>query len=159
MRAIDKLLSEYGESHQNATNKLIHWICVPIIFWTIVALFWSIKFGLEIPGTGFHLNFALVALVAVIIYYLRLSVRLALGMMVFSIACIAATDQIELMLKKIDFPLWGLALTAFVIAWIFQFWGHSIEGKKPSFLKDVQFLLIGPAWLMHFIYKKLGMQY
>lgn len=159
MRAIDKLLSEYGESHQNSTNKLIHWICVPIIFWTIVALFWCIKLGLEIPGTGFHLNFALVALVAVIIYYLRLSVRLALGMMAFSIACIAATDQIELMLQKIDFPLWGLALTAFVIAWIFQFWGHSIEGKKPSFLKDVQFLLIGPAWLMHFIYKKLGMQY
>lgn len=159
MRAIDKLLSEYGESHQNSTNKLIHWICVPIIFWTIVALFWCIKLGLEIPGTGFHLNFALVALVAVVIYYLRLSVRLALGMMVFSIACIAATDQIELMLQKFDFPLWGLALTAFVIAWIFQFWGHSIEGKKPSFLKDVQFLLIGPAWLMHFIYKKLGMQY
>ena len=159
MRAIDKLLSEYGESHQNSTNKLIHWICVPIIFWTIVALFWCIKLGLEIPGTGFHLNFALVALVAVVIYYLRLSVRLALGMMVFSIACIAITDRLELNLQKCDFPLWGFALIAFVIAWIFQFWGHNIEGKKPSFLKDVQFLLIGPAWLMHFIYKKLGMRY
>jgi uncharacterized membrane protein YGL010W len=159
MRPIDKLLNEYGESHQNATNKLIHWICVPVIFWSIVALFWCIKFGLEIPGTGFHLNFALVALVAVIIYYLRLSIRLAIGMMVFSIACLAISDCLESFLLNNHFPLWGFALIAFVIAWIFQFWGHSIEGKKPSFLKDLQFLMIGPAWLMHFIYKKLGMKY
>ena len=69
MRAIDKLLNEYGESHQNATNRFIHWICVPVIFWTIVALLWSVKLGVEIPSTTYHLNLALVALVAVILVY------------------------------------------------------------------------------------------
>ena len=35
MRKIEQLFDEYGESHKNATNKLIHWICVPIIFFSI----------------------------------------------------------------------------------------------------------------------------
>ena len=41
----------------------------------------------------------------------------------------------------------------FVLAWIGQFIGHLIEGKRPSFFKDLQFLLIGPAWLMAFVYR------
>jgi uncharacterized membrane protein YGL010W len=51
------------------------------------------------------------------------------------------------------------ALIIFVVAWIGQFIGHKIEGKKPSFLQDVQYLLIGPAWLLHFIFKKVGIGY
>jgi uncharacterized membrane protein YGL010W len=56
-------------------------------------------------------------------------------------------------------PLWLVCVIIFVVAWIGQFYGHKVEGKKPSFLKDIQFLLIGPAWLMHFIYRKLGIPY
>ena len=137
MRAIDKLLNEYGESHQNATNKLIHWICVPVIFWTIVALLWSVKLGVEIPSTTYHLNLALVALVAVIFYYIKLSIRLTIGMLLFAFACIAITDRLEENLTLLHFPLWGLALILFTIAWIFQFVGHNIEGKKPSFLNKL----------------------
>ena len=51
------------------------------------------------------------------------------------------------------------SLIIFVIAWIGQFIGHKIEGKKPSFFEDIQFLLIGPAWLLSFIYNKLGIKY
>ena len=54
---------------------------------------------------------------------------------------------------------WIVFLSVFVLSWIFQFIGHKIEGKKPSFLKDLQFLLVGPAWLLHFILKKLGIRY
>ena len=42
MRKIDQLFAEYGESHQNPTNKKIHWICVPLIFFSIVGLIASI---------------------------------------------------------------------------------------------------------------------
>jgi uncharacterized membrane protein YGL010W len=45
----------------------------------------------------------------------------------------------------------------FVAAWIAQFWGHNVEGKKPSFIKDVQFLMIGRLGIMSFIYKKIGL--
>ena len=60
---------------------------------------------------------------------------------------------------KVNLALWKVSLIIFVIAWIGQFIGHEIEGKKPSFLQDIQFLLIGPAWLLSFIYKKLGIKY
>jgi uncharacterized membrane protein YGL010W len=56
-------------------------------------------------------------------------------------------------------PVWQICLALFVLAWIGQFIGHKIEGKKPSFLKDVVFLLIGPAWLMSKVYKAAGQKY
>jgi uncharacterized membrane protein YGL010W len=52
-----------------------------------------------------------------------------------------------------------MSVVVFVVAWILQFVGHNIEGKKPSFLKDVQFLLIGPAWILCFVYKKLNIKF
>jgi uncharacterized membrane protein YGL010W len=54
--------------------------------------------------------------------------------------------------------LWLVSIIIFVSAWIGQFIGHKIEGQKPSFMDDLQFLLIGPAWLMSFIYKKFGVK-
>lgn len=159
MRKIDLLLEEYGESHQNPTNKLIHWICVPVIFWSITALLWKVKLGFIIPKTDIELNATMIALVAVAIYYLLLSPSLMMGMFLFGIICVGITYQLEQMEETSDLKLWIIALSAFAIAWIFQFVGHKIEGKKPSFFKDLQFLLVGPAWLMHFIFKRVGLYY
>jgi uncharacterized membrane protein YGL010W len=158
MRKIDQLLSEYGESHQNATNKTIHWICVPAIFFSIVAMIASIPSDVlrSILGDVPMLSWASVILVLVMIYYVSLSIPLSIGMLIFSLACLAAINGL---LSIFAAPLWLIALIIFVVAWIGQFYGHKIEGKKPSFFKDLQFLLIGPAWLMHFIYKKIGIPY
>ncbi len=159
MRKIDQLLSEYGESHQNATNKTIHWICVPLIFFSIVGLVASIPSGMlqSVLGEGNpYANWATVALVLAVVYYVSLSIPLSIGMMIFAVFCLFAVNLIV----NLDIAsLWIVSLGIFVVAWIGQFYGHKVEGKKPSFFKDVQFLLIGPAWLMHFIYKKLGIPY
>lgn len=157
MRTIDKLLVEYGESHQNKTNKLIHWICVPVIFWTVTGLLWAIKIPVQIPFLEIPLNGAMIALVLAFVYYLRLSIPLSMALLLFSALCIWVSYTIDIHLWP--GKVWLVALIAFVIAWIFQFYGHKIEGKKPSFLKDLQFLLVGPAWLMHFIFNKIGIKY
>lgn len=163
MRAIEALLGEYAESHQNKTNKTIHYICVPIIFWTVVALLWSIKLPFEFPlGSRIvHLNMAFIAIALVLVYYVRLSPMLALGMLMYTLACffLCYTYNHKIIQHLGGFPLWAFALVTFVLAWIGQFYGHSIEGKKPSFLKDLQFLLIGPAWIMSFLYRKAGLSY
>ncbi len=158
MRKIDRLLSEYGESHQNATNKAIHWICVPLIFFSVVGLIASIPPGIlqSMLGTNVWVNWATVVLVLSILYYVSLSVPLSIGMLLFAAVCILLANKIELLNIA---PLWLVSLSIFVLAWIGQFYGHKVEGKKPSFLKDLQFLLIGPAWLMHFIYKKWKIPY
>ena len=164
MKKIDLLLEEYGSSHKNKTNKFIHWICVPAIFFSIVALIWSIPLGpLEnLKIYNFQIiNWATISLVLVVFYYIKLSPLLTIGMVFFSTICLYMTNLLENLINsgKIEFQLWLIALAIFAVSWIIQFIGHEIEGKKPSFLKDVQFLLIGPAWLMHFIYKKINLSY
>ena len=160
MRTVDALIEEYGESHRNPTNKAIHWLCVPAIFFSTVGLFWSIPQGplggLLPEPYGSYLNWATIALVLTTIWYFRMSVPLALGMVGISLTmmalCVGATAITTT-------PLWQTSLIIFVVAWIGQFIGHKIEGKKPSFFKDLQFLLVGPMWLMHFIYKRMGIAY
>ena len=152
MKKINSLLDQYGESHKNGTNKLIHWICVPAIFFSIVGLVSIIPFPWEINiYEGINLSWALFALILVLLYYLSLSVPLSLGMLLFSIGCLFLCSQIN----GSNYSLW-IYIGIFAVSWVFQFIGHNIEGKKPSFLQDIQFLLIGPAWLMHFILKKLN---
>ena len=154
MKTIETLLSEYGESHQNATNKTIHWICVPLIFFSIIALLYGIKLPFQL-SKSVQLNCGFVAMALVLIYYVIRSWRLSLGMLIFGMLCLHVCDWME---KNLNTPLWQLSIVIFSIAWIGQFYGHKIEGKKPSFLKDLQFLLIGPAWLMSFIYQKMGIR-
>lgn len=159
MRKIDQLLSEYGESHKNETNKAIHWLCVPLIFFSIVGLIASIPAApvQRVLGDGNpYANWAGVVLILVIVYYVSLSISLSVGMMLFGALCLFVAHFID---QGTVAPLWLVSVILFVFAWVVQFYGHKIEGKKPSFLKDIQFLLIGPAWLMHFIYKRLGIPY
>lgn len=160
MRKIDALLEEYGESHQNSTNKLIHWICVPLIVWSVVGLIWSIPNGLLVdifPNVNSpFLNWATFVMLVVLFYYFTLSKPLFFGLVVV----VTILLQVTLLIEQLNVaPVWQISVAVFVLAWIGQFYGHKVEGKKPSFLKDVQFLMIGPAWLMHFIYKKLGIPY
>lgn len=158
MRKIDALLAEYGESHQNQTNKNIHWICVPLIFFSVIGLIASIPsdFVQSILGEGNpYANWATITLILVTAYYVTLSIWLAVGMTLFGLLCLWVANMIAMTGAQ----LWVVSLVIFAVAWVGQFYGHKIEGKKPSFFKDLQFLLIGPAWLMHFIYKKAGIPY
>ncbi|MBB5213215.1 DUF962 domain-containing protein [Microbulbifer hydrolyticus] len=154
MRTAEQWFSEYGESHQNATNKAIHWVAVPLIYLTVVGLFWSIpqpEWMASLPW----LNWAIVALIPSMLFYMVMSFPLALGMIALSLLCLGACSALERAGQSVFW--WSLGV--FVVMWIFQFVGHHIEGKKPSFFKDLQFLLIGPAWVIGFLYRKLGISY
>ncbi len=153
MRDIDQLLHTYGESHQNATNKFIHWICVPLIMFSLLTMLFSIPFFLE---RSLWANWAFVILIGAWIYYARLSVAMFFGFLVIGFAMLYGIQVLYAMADYDAGRLAFYALLIFVAAWIGQFIGHKIEGKKPSFLQDIQFLLIGPAWLMHFVFKKVG---
>lgn len=150
MKTIQQWLDEYAVSHKNPTNKTIHWICIPLIFFSIVGFFYSIPWGITVGGLP--VNIATITVFGVTVYYLVLSRTLWIGMLLFSIACLYGWYLIS----STGLPVIWAALAIFVLAWIGQFYGHKVEGAKPSFFKDLQFLMIGPAWLMSFIYKKMG---
>ena len=154
-KSADQWFSEYGSSHTNPINKLIHWVCVPLIYLVIIGLLWSIptpNIMQQIP----YLNWGTVAVLLSIIFYIRLSLSLSVGLSLFAITCCWIIYTLDHLLT---IPIWQISLIGFVILWIFQFIGHHVEGKKPSFFKDIQVLLIGPAWLMGFIYRKLHIPY
>ena len=158
MKPIEQWIFEYGQSHQNPTNKTIHWICVPLIMMSLLSLISLIPFPFDnirlysFNGNHINLNWTILFLSFTIIFYLRLSYTIAVGMLGIALSMIASVTWIEI----IDPSIWKLSMLIFIFAWIGQFIGHKIEGQKPSFFEDIQFLLIGPAWLLSFIYKKLG---
>jgi len=141
MRPVDQLFERYGESHRHPTNKTLHWVCVPLIVWSVLGVLWSVS-----PVMGY------IAIGLAMLFYVWLSLPLAVGMigvialMVYPLTLLG--DRVLL-----------ASSIVFVVAWVGQFIGHRIEGKKPSFFDDVKFLLVGPAWLLGFLYRRLGIDY
>ena len=151
MKSLQSWFDDYAVSHQNETNISIHYICVPAIFFSVVGLFMCIHdYGvLAFLQHPILANWAFVILGIILIgFYFRLSVKLGFQMLLFSAFCLVANYYISFYL-----PLLWFSLGLFTIAWIGQFYGHKIEGKKPSFIKDLQFLLVGPAWVIYKMFK------
>lgn len=129
-RSLEQWLSEYALSHQNLINKKIHWLCVPAIFVSILGM-----------GMSLSVWFTLVLSALVLLFYMQLSTPLFLAMGIFILICLSVMATLP-----VGFKVWA---AVFIVAWIGQFVGHKIEGKKPSFFEDLQFLLIGPAWVVN----------
>jgi len=154
MKTVQQWFAEYGESHQNPTNKFIHWLAVPVIYFTVFGLLWQIP----MPFTLFaeqQITWPLLFAVPALGFYFSLSFAIGLGMTVFTALVVWVIRWYQL---EVSPDIWLFSLVVFVVAWVFQFIGHKIEGKKPSFFKDVQFLLIGPAWLLGFILRRVGVK-
>ena len=156
MRTAAQWLEDYGDSHHNQTNKALHWICVPVIVWCVLGLLWSLPFPGGIRAIYPAANWATVAVFAALVYYSTLSVPLALGTLPLLLAFLWSLDRLD---RWDAVPLWSICVGLFIAAWIGQFIGHAIEGKRPSFFKDVQFLMIGPLWLLADVYRRLGIRF
>ncbi len=141
-RTIHALLAQYSESHRNPTNELIHFVCVPLIVFSLLGILWAI-----------HPVAALAAVGWAMWYYLQLSKPFAVGMLAMSILMLAILAAMPLM------TVLPLSIAVFVVSWIGQFIGHKIEGKKPSFLDDLRFLLIGPLFVLGFLYRRFNLVY
>ena len=141
-RNIDLLLAKYAESHLNPTNEWIHIFCVPAIVFSALGMFWSI-----------HPLVAVAVAVMSLLYYFSLSLPFALAMLIMS------GSMLGLLYFIPHAWVFQFSLSIFVLAWIGQFIGHKIEGKKPSFFDDLRFLLIGPLFVLGFLFRKLGVKY
>ena len=142
MRTIDTLLAQYGENHRNHVNEWVHIVCVPLIVFSLLGLLWSA-----------HPSVALLASILALYYYYKLSRPFAAGMLAM------LASMLGLLLLMPALTILPVSLALFVLAWIGQFIGHQIEGKKPSFLDDVRFLLVGPLFVLGFLYRRLRLAY
>lgn len=155
VRSLSDWLAEYGESHTNPVNERLHWICIPLIVLSLLGLLAQVPVPAAVTQTMPWLNWSVIVVLAAVAYYLSLSVPLAAGSVLVLGVLLAGARGLALL----PWPVWLSSVAVFVIAWIGQFVGHAIEGKRPSFFKDLQFLLIGPLWLLAAAYRRLGLRY
>lgn len=153
-RPIDAWFAKYSADHQNATNQTIHFVAVPTILWTVTALLWCVP----VPGTLFGAGaWAAFASFAAWMFYYRASRTLGFGMLAVLVVMLGIDRYLQ---ERIGLSmLLKVAIAVFVVAWIAQFVGHKLEGKKPSFLTDLVYLLIGPAWVLAKVLRRFGIAY
>ncbi|WP_218599457.1 DUF962 domain-containing protein [Polaribacter sp. NJDZ03] len=153
MKTAKEYFDEYAVSHQNETNQAIHYICVPLIFFSVIGLLMSIpttflENTLNLSNPILE-NWAVMVGIIISVFYLRLGFWYFIEMLFIILIAIVANfwlgSQVNLLFAS---------LIIFVLAWIGQFYGHKVEGAKPSFLKDLEFLLIGPLWVIQKLGKK-----
>ncbi len=129
-RRIDQLLAHYSLSHQHPVNERIHFLAVPLIMLTLIGLMFEI-----------HPAVAYVFLAASMVYYLRLS-------LVFSAVMAIWTALMLMVVFAMGEHRLLICVSVFVGAWVLQFIGHKVEGQKPSFFEDVQYLWVGPLFVL-----------
>lgn len=154
MRNIHDWFGSYAADHRNPTNRAIHWVCVPIITWAVIAALWTIPSVSAWTRPGM---WSVIAMFAAYLFYHRLSRNLGYAMA----AGFIVSGLIAWALYGVLGPrgLLILAIVLSVLAWIGQFVGHAIEGRRPAFFDNIVQLLIAPAWLMGKLMRRLGIGY
>ncbi len=150
---LQQQFERYSESHQHPYNLAIHALAVPLIYISVLGLLWALPLAQALGQPHLHhvINLSWLAIVISSGFYLRHSLSLGLGMLALSAAAIVLC--LFLQQQNISVALASLAI--FSLAWLAQFIGHGIEGKKPSFFEDITFLLIGPGWVIAKLYRRL----
>jgi len=151
IRRIEVLLAEYEQNHNNPTNQAIHCFAVPVITWAMLAMLWYLPTPALFEREP-YLNWATIFCGLALIYYLTLSIPLALGMVIFSVIAGATIGFSE---ANASVPLIYIAAPVFISAWVFLFVGHMIEDRSLSLLIDLKFLAIEPVWFMHALFRYL----
>ena len=152
-RSMRDWLDSYSQDHQHPINRLLHWICVPLIVWSALALLWTapVPSSLLKPGA-----WAVFAIVLAFAWYWKRSHRLGAALLIalalFALICAWVFE------RSTPASMRWLAAGVFVVAWIGQFIGHLFEGRRPSFFTDLAYLLVGPAWLMDKLLNRIGLK-
>jgi uncharacterized membrane protein YGL010W len=140
-RRVDQLLAHYEESHRDPRNERIHCVAIPLIMLSLVGLLFAI-----------HPWAAYLFIAASMVYYARLSAVFLLSMALLSALAVA-------LVHAMGDRVLPISLTIFVLAWIAQFVGHKMEGRKPSFFEDLQYLWVGPLFVLSKLFGKLGIRW
>jgi len=154
VRTRKQFLDEYGVSHRNPINQVVHFVCIPVIVFSTLGLLWRLPVGGWLglaPDTAAWVNGATLLGIGAGVFYARLSLRSLLVMTAWFAVCIAGIRAID----QAGGPLLGICAGAWVLAWAAQIWGHAVEGAKPSFADDLVFLLIGPLFVIEELKEKI----
>jgi uncharacterized membrane protein YGL010W len=152
-------LESYQLNHRHPVNYRIHFIGIPVIYFSLLACLSgipSLSLHKLLPSAySGYAHFGTLLVPFLLLFYLRLSTAIMLGMTVFSLLCLIVIN----VLGKVGISVWMLGIPGFVSGWAAQLYGHYLEGNRPSFLKDLKHMLMAPAWWLAMLYKKAGIRF
>jgi uncharacterized membrane protein YGL010W len=140
-RKVDQLLAHYEESHRDPRNERIHFVAIPLIMLSLIGLLYTLH-----PWVAFAF------VLASMVYYARLSTVFLVAMAAQSVVALALVYAMG------EYRL-TVSVALFVGAWIAQFVGHRMEGRKPSFFEDLQYLWVGPIFVLSKLFLRLGIRW
>lgn len=162
-RIVDVEFEEMNNLSQNTSFRTILAFFIPLFFFGIMTMVWMIPFPeiayLKKNGYDIFLNWGSFFIAFIVYAYLRYSPMLSyvslvgIGIMSFFIV------QLEYW-EKGGGP--AVHIVGFLIA-LFSLmmisWGAGLEQKPLKRQKIFKFLVLGPIWLLHFLFKKLNIKY
>ena len=140
MQELTQWLSEYGENHRHPINQKISKVSIPGTFLSLVGLIWSIP---SLSFSGLTLNWVWVAAIPLAIFYFKLSLSVSLMMLGFFLACVSLVWSLDIL----ELPVLLVSILVLILSGIIQFVGYEIEGKRPSLIEYIGFILVGPIWV------------
>jgi len=152
----DQWFAEHTLVHTGNDRDYIHWICVPLLFLSVLGLLWSIPVPATIAAFLPGFRWSLPAIAVALIYYARVSLPLTIGLLGFILLTLVVISQVAL---RAPWPVWQVCVVLFVVGWIGELVGRVLDRRVPSLGRDLVFIVIGPAWLMSKLYRRLGLRY
>ena len=140
MRTLEEWLSLYDQNHRDSFNIKVHKVFIPIVLFCVLGILWSIR--IPIPGEG-EIRLILIALISLFYFYKKLGDKPFIVMAVALSVIVAFVAFLDSYI-----PVYQLSILGIIIARVFQYFGHRIEGNKISFKENFKLHFIAPLWLL-----------
>lgn len=155
MSETDGWLQQYEQTHQDMTYPTVYWAAVPMVVLGTVGILWTLPIPDEFFEISPLLNWGTVFLMATAVYYFIISVSLAIGMLPF----LLGIAGIQSWLASSAFSPLRVSIGLLVAGIIGLWMGHRNQGSLRPVLRDLQLMMIGPAWLLSVLYRRIGIPF
>jgi uncharacterized membrane protein YGL010W len=149
MKTLEEHMSFYLRYHRNPTNRLTHFVGVPLIVFSLFVLLGLVR--IQVGDVSITAASALA--IAVLAYYFRLDAVLAVAMTLITAVLLLAANRVCVLGTSTALTVFGLA---FVGGWILQLVGHVFEGRRPALADNLFQVIIAPIFLTAEVFFALG---
>src|SRR5688572_18195155 len=144
-------MAMYTAYHLDTRNKLMHFIGVPAIAFSLLVPLAMIRIG---ALGGLEISVAMLFALAVMIYWIALDPPLGLATTLVFVPFVALAESLALHSSALA---WSVFALCFVGGWIVQLVGHAFEGRRPALFDNLLQILIAPLFLVAEIAFALGL--
>ena len=155
MQETDQWLTDYGESHRNIRFPGMYWIATLLLVIGTVGLLWSLPIPLEFARISPIINWGSTFLMAAVVYYFIISMPLAVGMLPFVLGVAA----LHAWLVESPYSQAWFSMVAVLCGVTSLLIEHRGRGGGKAVLRDLQLMMIAPAWLLSLVYRRLRIPY